>query len=128
MRLLLDTHVLLWALMGDRRLAVATRTLLEDRGNEVWFSAVNVWEVAIKSSLGRTDFAVDPERLAGYAEKCGFDELPVKAKHAALTVTLPALHSDPFDRILLAQAQAENLTLLTADSAVLAYGPVALRA
>ena len=128
MRLLLDTHVLLWALNGDRRLGTDTRRLLEHRDNEVWFSAVNVWEVAIKVSLGRDDLNVDPDELAELAGECGFEELVVRSRHAAATAKLPPLHADPFDRLLIAQAHAENLTLLTVDAAVLAYGPVALRA
>ncbi len=128
MRLLLDTHVLLWALNGDRRLGTDARRLLEHRDNEVWFSAVNIWEVAIKVSLGRDDLNVDPDELAELAEECGFVELVVRSRHAAATVKLPPVHADPFDRLLIAQAHAENLTLLTVDAAVLAYGPVALRA
>ena len=128
MRLLLDTHILLWAASGNRRLSKATVALLEDRDNEVWFSAVSVWEVAIKSSLGRADFKVDPETLTEIAEQTGFEELAVRAKHCAGTARLPRLHVDPFDRLLIAQAHAENLTLLTVDEAVLAYGPVAKQA
>lgn len=120
MRLLLDTHVLLWALNGDRRLGTDTRRLLEHRDNEVWFSAVNVWEVAIKVSLGRDDLNVDPDELAELAEECGFEELVVRSRHVAATAKLPPMHTDPFDRLLIAQAHAENLTLLTVDAAVLA--------
>jgi PIN domain nuclease of toxin-antitoxin system len=126
-RLLLDTHVLLWALSGNRRLSSATRSLLENRDNQVWFSAASIWEVAIKTILGREDFRVDPDALAGLAEQCGFEELPVHSRHAAATTRLPQLHADPFDRLLIAQAHTENLTLLTIDPAVLAYGPLALK-
>lgn len=128
MRVLLDTHVLLWALNGDPRLSTGTRDALSDRSNEVWFSPVNVWEAAIKASLGRSDFQVDADALAGLAKRCGFDELVVRSEHAAGTMKLPPLHADPFDRLLLAQAYAENLTLLTLDAAVLSYGTVARRA
>ncbi|MFN0302363.1 MAG: type II toxin-antitoxin system VapC family toxin [Burkholderiales bacterium] len=128
MRLLLDTHVLLWALNGDRRLGTDTRRLLEHRDNEVWFSAVNVWEMAIKVSLGRDDLNVDPDAVAELARECGFEEFPIHSRHASATTRLPPLHADPFDRLLIAQAHTENLTLLTIDAAVLAYGPVTLRA
>ena len=128
MRLLLDTHILIWALAGNRRLSTATRALLENRANDVWFSPASIWEVAIKALLRKQDFDFDPNEIAQLAEQTGFVELPVRSSHAAATARLPPLHTDPFDRILIAQASSENLTLLTVDTAVLAYGPLTLRA
>jgi PIN domain nuclease of toxin-antitoxin system len=115
MRLLLDTHVLLWAVSEPARLDAETRDLLEDTANEVLFSAASIWEIAIKAKLGRTDFAVRPERIARAARETGFVELPVSAAAAARVVDLPLHHRDPFDRLLVAQAMAEPMRLYTAD-------------
>jgi PIN domain nuclease of toxin-antitoxin system len=127
-RLLLDTHILIWALAAVPRLSRSARALLENRENEIWFSAASIWEVAIKAALRKEDFPFDPIVLTQLAEQTGFTELPIRSKHTAATLQLPHLHTDPFDRILLAQARVENLTLLTVDAAVLAYGSVALPA
>jgi PIN domain nuclease of toxin-antitoxin system len=126
MRLLLDTHVLLWALLDSPALGRSARTLLESREHEVCFSAVSVLEIAIKSGLGRPDFRVDARAVAVNATAAGFSPLPVSVEHAANVALLPRLHQDPFDRLLLSQAQIEGLTLLSRDSAVLAYGAVAM--
>jgi PIN domain nuclease of toxin-antitoxin system len=115
MRLLLDTHVLLWALGRPERLDAATRALLEDPETEVLFSAASIWEVAIKAGLGRADFAVRPDEVARAARGTGFAELPVRAAAAALVADLPPHHRDPFDRLLVAQAMAEPARLYTAD-------------
>jgi PIN domain nuclease of toxin-antitoxin system len=115
MRLLLDTHVLLWAVGEPARLNAGTRDLLEDTANEVLFSAASIWEIAIKAKLGRTDFAVRPEQIARAARETGFVELPVSAAAAARVVDLPLHHHDPFDRLLVAQAMAEPMRLYTAD-------------
>jgi PIN domain nuclease of toxin-antitoxin system len=115
MRLLLDTHVLLWTIGEPARLNAETRNLLEDTANEVLFSAASIWEIAIKAQLGRTDFAVRPEQIAWAARETGFVELPVSAAAAARVVDLPLHHRDPFDRLLVAQAMAEPMRLFTAD-------------
>ncbi len=115
MRLLLDTHVLLWALGDPGRLDAGTRDLLEDSGNTVLFSAASIWEIAIKAALGRADFAVRPEQVVQAARMTGFVELPIGADAAARVAGLPAHHRDPFDRLLVAQAVAEPAWLLTAD-------------
>ncbi|UFN49157.1 type II toxin-antitoxin system VapC family toxin [Roseomonas sp. OT10] len=115
MRLLLDTHVLLWALAEPGRLDAGVRALLEDPENDVLFSAASIWEIAIKAGLGRTDFAVRPEEVASAAVATGFTELPVRAEVAARVVELPPYHRDPFDRLLVAQAMAGPLRLYTAD-------------
>ncbi len=115
MRLLLDTHVLLWAVAEPTRLDASTRDLIEDARNEVLFSAASIWEVAIKSALGRADFPVRPSQVAQAARDTGFSELPVSADAAARVADLPPHHRDPFDRLLVVQAMAEPMRLYTAD-------------
>lgn len=119
--LLLDTHVLLWAAAGSKRLSRKSRALLEDADNTLGFSAASIWEVVIKSGLGRDDFAVEPRRLRRGLLDAGYRELPVASEHALAVRDLPPLHRDPFDRILIAQAAAEGATLLTADPTVARY-------
>ncbi|MBP0447444.1 type II toxin-antitoxin system VapC family toxin [Roseomonas sp. SSH11] len=115
MRLLLDTHLLLWALAEPERLGGKARSVIEDPENEVLFSAASIWEVAIKAGLGRPDFAVRPEEVAQAALEAGFAELPVRAEVAARVADLPPHHRDPFDRLLVAQALAGPMRLYTAD-------------
>jgi PIN domain nuclease of toxin-antitoxin system len=115
MRLLLDTHLLLWALAEPDRLDAATRAALEDAGNEVLFSAASLWEIAIKAGLGRPDFACDPKQILQAALETGFVELPVRAAAALRVAKLPPHHRDPFDRLLIAQAMSEPVRLYTAD-------------
>ncbi|WP_428376553.1 type II toxin-antitoxin system VapC family toxin [Lichenicoccus sp.] len=115
MRLLLDTHLLLWALGEPGRLDRTTRAVIEDTGNDVLFSAASIWEIAIKAALGRMDFRVGPEAIVQAARRTGFVELPVHAAAAALVADLPPHHRDPFDRLLIAQAMAEPARLYTAD-------------
>lgn len=123
MRLLLDTHVFLWAVAGSPRLAPPTRRLIE-QADEVHVSAASIWEVAIKARLGK--IAADPAELAAAIADSGFRELPVSAAHAAGVATLPAHHHDPFDRLLVAQALAEPLRLLTADTQLARYTDLVL--
>jgi PIN domain nuclease of toxin-antitoxin system len=115
MRLLLDTHVLLWALITPARLGPALRDQLEDPANIVLFSAASIWEIAIKARLGRADFPQQPDAVSAAARRTGFTELPVHAAAAARVADLPLLHRDPFDRLLVAQAIAEPARLYTAD-------------
>jgi PIN domain nuclease of toxin-antitoxin system len=121
MRLLLDTHVLLWALAEPEKLGAELRGLIEDRGNEVLFSAASIWELAIKAGLGRFNFNVRPEEITAGAIAAGFEELPVRAETAALVAYLPPHHRDPFDRLLVAQTIAGPLRLYTADALLPAY-------
>jgi PIN domain nuclease of toxin-antitoxin system len=121
MRVLLDTHVLLWALGEPRRLDAETRGTIESSDTEVLFSAASIWEIAIKSELGRTGFVFDPAEIARAAIDTGFSELAVRANAAALVGRLPLLHRDPFDRLLVAQAIVEPATLYTADQQLVAY-------
>ncbi len=125
MRFLIDTHLLLWAAGQPERLPPAARSLLESPAHDLWFSAASLWEIAIKRSLGRTDFRVDPAALRLGLVEHGYTELPIAGRHCLATEHLPALHRDPFDRILIAQAIVEGVTLLTADPQVACYpGPI----
>ena len=124
MKLLLDTHVLLWALTESPRVdAIRKRLLAAD--NEVYFSVASVWEIAIKASLGK--LKADAMEVRDAALEGGFVELPIRGPHALHVGGLAWHHSDPFDRLLIAQAAAEPMRLLTADEQLLAYGgPVEL--
>jgi len=124
MRLLLDTHVLLWAAIWPDRLPPAASHLLDDEKNVPIFSVASIWEIGIKRSLGRPDFRVDPRLLRRGLLDNGYEELPVTGPHAVAVIALPLLHKDPFDRILIAQAITEGVTLVTADATVARY-PVA---
>ena len=125
MKLLLDTHLLLWAAGQPDRLSTTARSLIDDTNNELLFSAASLWEVAIKHSLGRNDFRVDPRLLRQGLLANGYSELPITSEHAVGIDSLPLIHKDPFDRILIAQANVEGITLLTADPLVAQYsGPV----
>lgn len=121
MRLLLDTHLLLWALAEPARLDSVTRAAIEDPENEVLFSAASIWEIAIKAALRRPDFDLDPAEVARAALETGFQELPVKAAVAARVLHLPMHHRDPFDRLLVAQAMSEPARLYTADALLKPY-------
>ena len=127
MNLLLDTHLLLWAAGQPERLPKKARGLLLDPANQLMFSSASLWEISIKRSLGRTDFTVDPRRLWRMLLVNGYREISVSSEHALIAGELPAHHKDPFDRILIAQAKVELLTLLTVDTMVLKYGPPALK-
>jgi len=124
-KLLLDTQLLLWAAGQPKRLSKAASKLLQSPENELLFSAASIWEIAIKRGLGRDDFRVDPRLLRRGLIDNGYTELPISSQHAVSIDTLPALHKDPFDRLLLAQALTEGITLLTSDAQLALYpGPV----
>ena len=120
MRLLIDTHVFLWAVSGNRLLKPSARKLLAD-ADAVYVSAASIWEIAIKVRLGKLEG--DVSALAAAIEASGFQELPISVRHAAAVGQLPLHHSDPFDRLLLAQAFVEPLRFVTADKALTIYGP-----
>jgi PIN domain nuclease of toxin-antitoxin system len=122
MRLLLDTHVALWALTDNRKLGKKARTLLMEPANEVYFSAATIWEIAIKHALARKDMPVSATEAQKYFVAAGYIELPVLGHHAAAVESLPRHHADPFDRMLVAQAQFEPMKLLTHDRQLIAYG------
>jgi PIN domain nuclease of toxin-antitoxin system len=124
-KLLLDTHVLLWAAGQPDRLPAPVREMLEDPQNELVFSVVSLWEIVIKRGLGRKDFQVDARMLRRGLLENGYRELEIKGEHAVAVDGLPPIHKDPFDRLLVAQSMAEGILLLTADPAVAQYpGPV----
>ena len=125
MTILLDTHVLLWAAGAPERLPAEARAQMENPATTLVFSAASVWEVAIKTGLGRTDFRVDPRVLRHRLLAHDYIELPVAGAHVAAVDLLPPIHKDPFDRLLVAQAQLEGLPLWTADEVVGRYpGPI----
>ena len=125
MKLLLDTQLLLWVAGEPARLSKAARRLIDDPDNELLFSAASLWEITIKSTLGREDFRVEPRVLRRALLDNGYLELAVSSQHAVSVDSLPPLHKDPFDRLLLAQALVEGITLLTTDSQLAKYrGPV----
>ena len=121
MTLLIDTHLLLWAAGQPQKLSRTARRLLDQPESRLWFSAVSLWEVAIKHGLGREDFRVEPVRLRRGLLDNGWRELAVSSEHAVATLDLPPLHKDPFDRMLLAQARVEGLSLVTSDELVARY-------
>lgn len=121
MKVLLDTHLLLWAAGQPSRLTRETRELLENPQTDVVFSAASLWEIAIKNGLGREDFHVDARLLRRGLLENGYRELEIKGEHAVAIGVLPPIHKDPFDRILAAQAMIEGILLLTADPVVARY-------
>jgi len=127
MKLLLDTHVLLWAAGEPNRLSHEIRELLGDPENELLFSAASMWEITIKSGLGREDFQVNARLLRRGLLDNDYEELPIRSEHTLAIDALPTIHRDPFDRILIAQATIEGIELLTADQVVARYpGPIRL--
>ena len=127
MRLLLDTQLLIWLAMFPDRLSETARSLVDDPRNEPIFSAASIWEAAIKNAQGRTDFRIDPRVLYRGLLDNGYTELPITSQHAVTLDALPLIHKDPFDRLLLAQAISEGVTLVTADAQLAQYpGPVRL--
>jgi PIN domain nuclease of toxin-antitoxin system len=121
LNLLLDTHLLIWAAAGSTRLAVHALRLIGDPGNRIVFSTVSIWEIVIKNSRGYDDFRVDPYLLRQRLLENGYDELVITCAHALAVGALPLLHADPFDRLLIAQANVEGLSLLTSDARVASY-------
>jgi PIN domain nuclease of toxin-antitoxin system len=122
LRLLLDTHVFLWWCADDARLGEVERQAIRDGANEVSLSAASVWEMAVKQALGRLQI---PEPASAVVTRLGIARLPVTFEHAEATAALPPLHRDPFDRLLVAQARIEGLTLVTRDPLVRSYPGVA---
>ena len=121
MKLLLDTHVALWAVSDDPRLTPKARELIATQRNLIWVSAVSIWEIAIKHGLGRGDMPISGSEALEYFRQSGYRMLPVSPEHAAAVEALPAHHQDPFDRLLVAQSLTEPLRLLTHDTTVARY-------
>ena len=125
MKLLLDTHLLLWSAGQPEQLPRNARRLIDDQENELLFSAASIWEVTIKRSLDRDDFQLEPRVLRRGLIENGYTELAITSEHAVTIDILPPLHKDPFDRILIAQALTDGITLLTSDPMVAKYpGPI----
>jgi PIN domain nuclease of toxin-antitoxin system len=124
-KLLLDTHLLLWAASEPNRIPKSARALIEDPENEVLFSVASLWEITIKRSLGRQDFRVNPQVLRRALLDNGYGELPITSEHVIHVDQLPPKHKDPFDRVLIAQAIVEGISLLTNDQKLVGYpGPI----
>ena len=121
MRILLDTHIALWAVTGSRRLSRESRQIILD-ADEVHVSAATLWEIAIKHGLGRGDMPVSPGQALQAFRDAGYTLLAVRPEHSVRVADLPSIHHDPFDRLLVAQARFEPLTLITSDSMVGQYG------
>ena len=127
MKFLIDTHLLIWAANEPEKLSDKARALMTNPEHELFFSAASIWEIAIKNGLGRDDFKVDARVLRRGLLDNDYTELPITSAHAVFVENLPLIHKDPFDRVLVAQATAEGITLLTADSTVARYpGPIEL--
>lgn len=123
MQILLDTHVLLWALADDPVLPAKARALIADDRNTLWVSAVSIWEISIKHALGRGDMPLSGTTALGYCRDAGFRWLDIRPEHAAAVEALPLIHADPVDRMLVAQALTEPMKLLTHDSMIARYDP-----
>lgn len=121
MKFLLDTHLLIWAVTEDRQLSIRAFDLITDTENEIFFSVLSLWEIAIKRGQNRPDFLYDPRTVRRALLDNGYQELPILSQHVVDIDNLPPLHKDPFDRLLIAQAMAEGITLLTADAIVAKY-------
>jgi PIN domain nuclease of toxin-antitoxin system len=121
LNLLLDTHVALWAIADSRRLSAKARELIEASESSIWISAATVWEIAIKHALGKRGMPLSGKDALLYFRESGYRILSITAEHASAIEALPAIHADPFDRILVAQALTEPMRLMTHDAVVARY-------
>ena len=128
MRLLLDTHIALWAITDDPKLTQAARSLIMAASNEIIVSAASIWEISIKHCLGRGNMPVSGSKALAYFQEAGYRLLSISAEHAAYVETLPPIHADPFDRILIAQAISEPVRLITHDNLLTGYGELIMLA
>lgn len=126
MQILLDTHVMLWALVDDPALPAKARALIDDDGNTLWVSAASIWEISLKHALRRGDMPLSGTAALGYCRDAGFRWLDIKPEHAAAVEGLPLIHADPIDRVLVAQALVEPMKLLTHDPVIARYDPSTL--
>ena len=125
MRYCLDTHLIIWAVFKPERLSSKAAAAIRDPENEIYVSVVVLWEIAIKTALGRADFNVDPRNFRKRLLENDFAEMQITSEHAFVAAALPSIHKDPFDRMLIAQATIEGVTVLTADATIARYpGPV----
>ncbi len=127
MRLLLDTHVALWAITDDPRLAETARSMIGDHSNQVYVSAASVWEITIKHAVKRDDMPISGSRALAFFRSSGYELLDITAAHVASVEALPSLHADPFDRLIVAQALAEPLRLMTRDAMLARYSDTIIR-
>ncbi len=127
MNLLLDTHVALWAITDSPKLPLKARELIDSPKTNVWISTASIWEIAIKYSLGRGDMPISGQTALRYFSESGYRQLPIEAEHAVAIEDLPAHHSDPFDRILVAQALVEPMRLMTHDAMVALYSDTIIK-
>lgn len=123
MKLLLDTHILLWAVQGNSKLSPRAAQLINAPANELYFSAASIWEIAIKNGATRSGVGIDTERMRRLLLLNGYNELPITSAHGLAVENLPPIHRDPFDRLLFAQATLESMLLLTVDQNLIQYGP-----
>jgi len=121
MNLLLDTHIALWAIADDRRLPKEAPAWIADDYNVIWVSAASVWEIAIKHMLAKRSMPISGRQALGYFREAGYRLLEIRPEHAAAIEDLPTVHSDPFDRLLVAQAEVEPLKLVTSDVLLTKY-------
>ncbi len=125
MKYLLDTHFFLWLPIGGAGISRAARTIINDSANDFAFSVASLWEVALKRARYGSNFAYDPRAIRAGMLQNGYEELPVQGPHVVAVDALPPIHKDPFDRLLIAQAMIEGITLLTADATIARYpGPI----
>jgi PIN domain nuclease of toxin-antitoxin system len=121
-RLLLDTHLLIWLASEPEKLSRAARAIIADGDNALSFSAISMWEIAIKQALGRADFSTDPKPLRAGLIARGYSELAMTSEHGLAAGALPPHHRDPFDRAMIGQAMVEGFVFLTADAGLAGYG------
>ena len=125
MTYLIDTQLAIWTLFDDPHLSQEAREILDESGNRFQFSVCSIWEISIKRGLNKAGFQHDPREIRRYLMRNGCEELTIQSKHAVEVELLPPIHKDPFDRILIAQAKVEGITLLTSDAVVAQYpGPI----
>ena len=126
MRVLLDTHIALWAVTDAPQLPGVAREIITDPGNEVWVSAVSIWEIAIKHALGRGGMPISGSEAVHWFTLSGYRDLPISSAHAAAVDALPPIHGDPFDRMLVAQAQTDPFRLVTQNKVIARYSDVVM--
>ena len=127
MRILIDTHVIIWAMVESPRLSSKARKILTEDGNEFFLSAASLWEIALKHGNSPGDMPVTPSLVQAFCLDSGISALNISFLHAARTISLPPIHADPFDRMLVAQAQIESLKLLTHDELIARYGDFVIK-
>ena len=127
MKYLVDTHLLIWSVANSGKMPETARTILEDAANECIFSAASIWEIALKHIKRPDDIPLGAEDARRLFLDAGYLELPVSARHSSFVEQLPRIHLDPFDRMLVAQAQLEGMQLLTHDHVLSPYGPFVLQ-